>query len=849
MLPKRVWDPGGEERIGQAYGATLLRILHDAVPRSVNRSAAVRQAVMQVGSKRHMMQKVTFDSGASSGNYIGREAISHFPLIEAYPCRHSAKLADGKSIVMIDRKCVILVSPINDYDEELQPIATEFYIVETLGNEAIIGLPDLLGNYFEYFSEILQRAATGKSRDKLPLATSVITDLDELCSKMEDELYKKNPSNKKLGRLVKSARRKLLSYEVVKTKVKADPSVRMVTASNADVSTAYLISENFGVVFDDDRVQNIVASMEFCKDNFLLINPGDIVKPWIEKPEVCPEDEDTPDPLSFNEDVLHFMEMSVEDSQREYLNDFSSHVNERMKIEVPDVLELLARQSSIECFAPSSWNGLKKVEPVKLETIGSLPTRLSPKARPVRESLFAHAKKEFMRLSTYFYENSVSPIASPLVIAPKATVPYIRFCGDYREVNKFIKIPQQPIPIIQHELIKAAKFKVFVDLDMANSFHQIPLSPEFSDLLSVKTPWGLVRPKFLPEGVGPASGLLQHIVRDIFSSFEEWTIVIFDNFLILADDYQDAYKKLELVLQKCEEYGIVLKLKKSWIGVDKVTFFGYEVTHGKWKLSDERKKAISEMPFPTTTKQMQSFLGAALFFHHHVPDYSEWTAKLYEMTHNDFVWDPGTWKCDYAKCFEDFKQALIKATELHFPDYSLPWILRCDASEHAVGSVLFQEFTDEKGEIIHQPIAFASKRFSGPASNWDTFKREAYAIYHGVSAFSYYLRGKSFIVESDHQNLQWIESSQSPIVVRWRSLLQSFDFLVRHIPGKENKVADWMSRMYTLDLASINLTEGEAAVEPEELSFDDMMRSVHGGKFLHFGASETWRVTVFNFET
>ena len=27
---------------------------------------------------------------------------------------------------------------------------------------------------------------------------------------------------------------------------------------------------------------------------------------------------------------------------------------------------------------------------------------------------------------------------------------------------------------------------------------------------------------------------------------------------------------------------------------------------------------------------MQSFLGAALFFHNHVPDYSEWSAKLYE---------------------------------------------------------------------------------------------------------------------------------------------------------------------------------------------------------------------------
>ena len=76
-----------------------------------------------------------------------------------------------------------------------------------------------------------------------------------------------------------------------------------------------------------------------------------------------------------------------------------------------------------------------------------------------------------------------------------------------------------------------------MDLDLANSFHQIPISQEFSDILSVQTPWGLYRPKFLPEGVGPASGALQYIVREIFKEYEDWTVVIFDNFLILTEDY------------------------------------------------------------------------------------------------------------------------------------------------------------------------------------------------------------------------------------------------------------------------------------------------------------------------
>ena len=188
-------------------------------------------------------------------------------------------------------------------------------------------------------------------------------------------------------------------------------------------------------------------------------------------------------------------------------------------------------------------------------------------------------------MRTYFYETSTSPIASPLVIAPKATAPFIRLCGDYRPVNPYVSVPQEPIPHVQQAIAKAAGFTIFVDLDMTNSFHQIPIDFPSSNLLSVSTPWGLFRPKFLPEGVGPASGILESIVRKVFSDFEDWIIVIFDNFLILAHDFIDATSKLELVLLRCQQHCLVLKMKKSWIGTDVVTFFGYEVRPGSWSLS------------------------------------------------------------------------------------------------------------------------------------------------------------------------------------------------------------------------------------------------------------------------
>jgi hypothetical protein len=292
--------------------------------------------------------------------------------------------------------------------------------------------------------------------------------------------------------------------------------------------------------------------------------------------------------------------------------------------------------------------------------------------------------------------------------------------------------------------------------------------------------------------------------------------------------------KLEQVLKRCQEYRLVLKLKKSWIGTTNVTFFGYEVHPGSWQLSDTRKNAIAELIFPSTQKQMQSFLGAANFFHTHIPHYATWASSLYECTVSGFNWDPTTWSKDYKALFETFKKSISDSVTLHFPDYSLPWILRSDASDHAVGAVLFQEYLDSTGTVIHQPIAFVSHKFSGAAVNWDTFKQEAFALYFGVSKLSYYLRGKEFLLETDHRNLLWIESSHVPIVVRWRVLLQSFTFKLKHIPGKENLVADWLSRMYPLS------SDATIASITEKPSLQDMFQAVHGGRSLHHGAKRTY---------
>ena len=117
---------------------------------------------------------------------------------------------------------------------------------------------------------------------------------------------------------------------------------------------------------------------------------------------------------------------------------------------------------------------------------------------------------------------------------PKETAPFIRFCGDYVWHNQYLKVGHYYLPNVPHSIEKAEGFNYFIDLDLTDSFHQILLGEVTSDKLSVITPWGLVRPKFLPEGVASASGTLQRMVMSLFGEFEDWTIAIFDSILMLC---------------------------------------------------------------------------------------------------------------------------------------------------------------------------------------------------------------------------------------------------------------------------------------------------------------------------
>jgi hypothetical protein len=321
-------------------------------------------------------------------------------------------------------------------------------------------------------------------------------------------------------------------------------------------------------------------------------------------------------------------------------------------------------------------------------------------------------------------------------------------------------------------------------------------------------------------------------MTEILQDMSYTSIAIFDNFLIVCDDYNDLYEKFVNFLTICAKRNVILGMPKSKIGFRKctsfgfkifdgkyqLTFFGFKIFDGKYQLTESRKDTVASLVFPKTQKQVQSFLGSCVFFRNNIVNYADKCAPLNDMSKKGFSWDEKTWLKDYRTIFEVFKADILNAIAVNFPDYSLTFVLRTDASKVAWGGVLLQV---TKGGT-YECISLASAKFSDIAYRWDIQKKETYAIVASIKHMKYILRGKYFIIEIDNKNATYMRNATSCIAVRWNHYILSFHNCTRFILGKYN-TSDWLTRQNNL----YNLSDdSNANPNPEEYDSEDYILQV-----------------------
>ena len=104
---------------------------------------------------------------------------------------------------------------------------------------------------------------------------------------------------------------------------------------------------------------------------------------------------------------------------------------------------------------------------------------------------------------------------------------------------------------------------------------------------------------------------------------------------------------------------------------------------------------------------------------------------------------------------------------------------------------------------VEKPCVFISHTLSDQATRWGIMELELFALVFCITQLTPYLLGRDFTVRTDHRNLLYLSNSTIPKLVRWRVILSEFRFLVEHIEGKQNVVADGITRVHRLQLAEI----------------------------------------------
>jgi hypothetical protein len=145
------------------------------------------------------------------------------------------------------------------------------------------------------------------------------------------------------------------------------------------------------------------------------------------------------------------------------------------------------------------------------------------------------------------------------------------------------------------------------------------------------------------------------------------------------------------------------------------------------------------------------------------------------------------WTLDCEKSFQHLKQLLTSAPILRIAYPNEDFILCTYACKEGLGGVLTQN-----GFVI----CYESRNMKEHERHYATHDFELENIVHALRKWIHYLMGKMFELIIDHNGLKYL-FNQPTLNARqsiWLEFLSEYDFDIKHIKGKENKVVDALNK-------------------------------------------------------
>ena len=484
--------------------------------------------------------------------------------------------------------------------------------------------------------------------------------------------------------------------------------------------------------------------------------------------------------------------------------------------------------------------------------------RVRPVAPKFREKLADLIKG---LLSAKIIRPSTSPWASPIVVIIKKNGEDIRLCIDYRRVNQLTRLMVYPMPLISELLQDMDKAMWYCSLDMASGFWVVEMTERARSISAFITPSGLFEWLRMPFGLKNAPQIYQRLIDnalygylkigadkdenatdspkliDVFVEGEPETDQTssvlgrrsyIDDILIPATSWTSLYDKVERLLTACDRWNLSISLTKSFWGRRKVDYLGHQVSLAGLEANPKDLGSLVNIPFPTTLRSMQSFLGSLNYYSRFIEDFAIYASVLYELREADFfemshMEDRGVMSgdrdntvqskdCDNTvRSYEHdpsersrWEKATIAFTLLkakiattpilkHFDPDRLPVIV-VYASKWAVSASLLQEY-----DGVHWPVTFTSRTLKPNEVNYGMVEKEVLALLRILEICYNMLVSREVRVLTRYSTLAWLVQSSclNWRLGRWAALLSNWTLEVKRCTKGEDEILGTLAASIT----------------------------------------------------
>lgn len=292
---------------------------------------------------------------------------------------------------------------------------------------------------------------------------------------------------------------------------------------------------------------------------------------------------------------------------------------------------------------------------------------------------------------------------------------------------------------------------------------------------------------------------LNYVLKD---DFKDCITSYIDDIILASESFESHVYQLNRLFQRLCEYGIKLKLNKTFICKQSISFLGYVISKDGINMDPHRIKAIQIMEKPKNIKQVRSLIGMCNYFWCFIINFASFLEPFRQLLSTKKKW---IWDNSYDKQFEKLKECFLKAVVLRHPCWEKKFGVVTDASSIVISAMLYQMNDQNNMRITSE----CSKGLLKYEQTYSSTELELLAIVKAMERFRPYILGRNFDIVTYHRAIIFMNkcNMSNRHLARWFLNIQEYDFNLKYISGKDNVCCDWMSRNVPMHTFVVNQNE------------------------------------------